>query len=250
MAALNGSYRRSLRRKKGSTRVEKPATGTSAIQASSEIPDDAPELGKRLSSSVRRGELSKKRAEAASRWVDKEIRKLINAIKSYGLEKDDGKYQVTYGDLYEPTQNMFEALTGTLRTAKKHKVVAFEAEMLFKGTHDHVVITLLKESYEDSDITKYTYREVRQCSVRKQKGKGFGSSTLQTSNSKCHVCNRTVYPMEFVGASDKAFHKTCFRCHTCKTKLLPTSYATVGERFYCKTHYDQAFKAGGGSYDF
>lgn len=56
--------------------------------------------------------------------------------------------------------------------------------------------------------------------------------------------------MEFVGASDKAFHKTCFRCVTCKTKLLPTAYATVGDKFYCQTHYDQAFKAGGGSYDF
>lgn len=129
------------------------AAATSATQAASEIPDDSPALKKTLSNSVRRGELSNKRAVAATRWVDKEIRKLIAAIKSYGTE-NAGKYTVTFGVLYEPTQNHFEALSGTLRTAKKHKVVSFEAEVLFKGTHDGVVITLLKEEHEDSDISK------------------------------------------------------------------------------------------------
>lgn len=41
-------------------------------------------------------------------------------------------------------------MSGTLKTAKKHKVVSFEAEMLLQGAHDHVEITLLKTSIPDS----------------------------------------------------------------------------------------------------
>jgi len=50
----------------------------SSTQAAAEIPDDAPALQKKLSSSVRRGELSQKRAVAATRWVDKEVRDLAS----------------------------------------------------------------------------------------------------------------------------------------------------------------------------
>ncbi len=36
------------------------------------------------------------------------------------------------------------------------------------------------------------------------------------ANAKCALCGKIVYPMEFVGVSDKAFHKTCFKCSVCK----------------------------------
>jgi len=40
---------------------------------------------------------------------------------------------------------IFEALVGTLRAAKKRKVVAYEGEMLLKGMHDDVFIELLAD---------------------------------------------------------------------------------------------------------
>lgn len=40
--------------------------------------------------------------------------------------------------------NIFEALVGTLRAAKKRKLVTFDAEMLFQGVHDNVDIVLVK----------------------------------------------------------------------------------------------------------
>ena len=48
-----------------------------------------------------------------------------------------------------------QAISGTLRTARRHRVVAFQedVEVLFQGTHDHVVITLLKADIPDSDET-------------------------------------------------------------------------------------------------
>lgn len=54
------------------------------------------------------------------------------------------------------------------------------------------------------------------------KSSGFGTSSMQHQSNKCHVCSKTVYPMEFVGAADKAFHKACFKCLVCKTALKST----------------------------
>ena len=35
------------------------------------------------------------------------------------------------------------------------------------------------------------------------KGKGFESGSLQNVQQKCHLCGKTVYPMEFLGAAGK-----------------------------------------------
>jgi hypothetical protein len=59
------------------------------------------------------------------------------------------------------------------------------------------------------------------------KAAGFGTGSLQNAQSKCHICSKTVYAMEFVGASDRAFHKGCFRCLTCNCALKPTDCASV-----------------------
>ena len=39
--------------------------------------------------------------------------------------------------------NLFEALVGTLRAAKKRKVVTFQGQMLLSPTHDDVDVKLL-----------------------------------------------------------------------------------------------------------
>ena len=39
--------------------------------------------------------------------------------------------------------NIFEALVGTLRAAKKRKIVTYDGQLLLQGVHDAVVITLL-----------------------------------------------------------------------------------------------------------
>ena len=50
--------------------------------------------------------------------------------------------------MFYETDNIFEALAGILKTAKKYNVVEFEGDTLFQGTSDKVIITLLKESHE------------------------------------------------------------------------------------------------------
>ncbi|KAG7545203.1 Costars domain [Arabidopsis suecica] len=76
--------------------------------------------------------------------VEEEIQKLEEEIHRLGSLQTDGSYKVTFGVLFNDDRcaNIFEALVGTLRAAKKRKIVAFEGELLLQGVHDKVEITL------------------------------------------------------------------------------------------------------------
>jgi len=54
-------------------------------------------------------------------------------------------HSVPFGVLFrdEKCANLFEALMGTLRAAKRRKVIDFEGEMLFQGVHDDVPVSLV-----------------------------------------------------------------------------------------------------------
>lgn len=60
----------------------------------------------------------------------------------------EGKESVKFGILFSDDRcgNLFEALVGTLRAAKRKKIISFEGEMLFQGKDDNVDIVLLKDT--------------------------------------------------------------------------------------------------------
>lgn len=77
--------------------------------------------------------------------VDEEIKMLVEEIKRLGRKDEaDGKIKVAYGVLFQDDKvaNTFEALLGTLKAAKKRKVITFEGELLLQGVHDRVDIIL------------------------------------------------------------------------------------------------------------
>ncbi|KAK2383464.1 hypothetical protein P8452_38586 [Trifolium repens] len=76
--------------------------------------------------------------------VEEEVEKLREEIQRLGKVQPDGSYTVTFGTLFHDDRcaNIFEALVGTLRAAKKRKVVAYDGELLLQGVHDNVEITL------------------------------------------------------------------------------------------------------------
>lgn len=80
--------------------------------------------------------------------VQHEVELLIEEIKRLGSPDADGKISVTFGILFSDDRcaNIFEALVGTLRAAKRKKVVTYEGELLLQGVHDNVPIQLLKDS--------------------------------------------------------------------------------------------------------
>ncbi|KAJ0966248.1 hypothetical protein J5N97_027386 [Dioscorea zingiberensis] len=80
--------------------------------------------------------------------VEEEVGRLKEEIQRLGQLQADGSYKVKFGVLFNDDRcaNIFEALVGTLRAAKKRKVVAYEGELLLQGVHDNVEITLTAPS--------------------------------------------------------------------------------------------------------
>ncbi|MQM21084.1 hypothetical protein Taro_054117 [Colocasia esculenta] len=77
--------------------------------------------------------------------VEEEVGRLREEITRLGQPQPDGSFKVKFGVLFNDDRcaNIFEALVGTLRAAKKRKVVSFDGELLLQGVHDAVEITLL-----------------------------------------------------------------------------------------------------------
>uniref|UniRef100_A0ABI7X2E2 Costars family protein ABRACL n=1 Tax=Felis catus TaxID=9685 RepID=A0ABI7X2E2_FELCA len=63
------------------------------------------------------------------------------------LKNADGKLSVKFGVLFQDDKcaNLFEALVGTLKAAKRRKVVTYPGELLLQGVHDDVDIVLLQD---------------------------------------------------------------------------------------------------------
>ncbi|KAL2537111.1 Costars domain-containing protein [Forsythia ovata] len=76
--------------------------------------------------------------------VEEEVERLKEEIKRLGKPQDDGSYLVTFGVLFNDDRcaNIFEALVGTLRAAKRRKVLTYDGELLLQGVHDNVEIIL------------------------------------------------------------------------------------------------------------
>ena len=77
--------------------------------------------------------------------VEREVVLLQHELVKNNEKDASGRYIINFGKLYDTTQQIFEALAGTLKAAKKRGVIEYASPILLKGPHDKVVITLLKE---------------------------------------------------------------------------------------------------------
>lgn len=81
--------------------------------------------------------------------LDEEIQQLLVDIRRIGDEP--GSPHVTFGELFDDdeAQQYYEALVGTLKSAKKRGVIDFKGQMLLKGVHDKVVIKITDAGLQD-----------------------------------------------------------------------------------------------------
>ncbi|XP_064365130.1 costars family protein ABRACL isoform X2 [Dromaius novaehollandiae] len=79
--------------------------------------------------------------------VEHEINLLVEEIRRLGSKNADGQVSVKFGVLFadEKCANLFEALVGTLKAAKRRKIVSYQGELLLQGVHDNVDIMLLQD---------------------------------------------------------------------------------------------------------
>lgn len=179
------------------------------------------------------------RAIDAAKWTDREIARVISEIKQRGYEIDDGSGRtgITFGQLFDETDQIFDALSGILKTSKKYGVVAFEGEQLWQGQNDHTEITLLKEVHTGIKIKRRKRADLKSAPAN-SKTKGFGNEF--THGMKCVICSKTIYQAEYVGASGKGFHKACFRCFKCNKALSQTGFCVSADRnFRCEAHHKE-----------
>jgi len=133
------------------------------------IPAGAAVLSRKLSVSVKKGELTQNRAVAATRWADGVMAKVVQAMKAFGIQNKFGRYEVNFGVLFDATDSLFESLSGSLRTAKNQGIISFKTPMLLKGAHDMEIITLLRDELQESSLDTYDYQQIRQMSSRRKK---------------------------------------------------------------------------------
>ncbi|CAE6390185.1 unnamed protein product [Rhizoctonia solani] len=82
--------------------------------------------------------------------MDKEVELLKTEIKRLGEKPAEGQpgiMVVKFGKLVrdEKASNIFEALNGTLRAAKRRGVIYYEGQILLQGAQDDVDIVLLQD---------------------------------------------------------------------------------------------------------
>ena len=66
----------------------------------------------------------------------REVERLVKEfIPRLGQKLDDGRFGVKFGTLFDDDegQQYFEAIVGTLKAAKRRKLIDFKGQMLLKG---------------------------------------------------------------------------------------------------------------------
>ena len=77
--------------------------------------------------------------------METEIHQLQKDILRVGIQ---GEPSVKFGELFddEQVEQFYEALVGTLKSAKKRGIVSYKGQMLLKGMSDNVVIRITAPS--------------------------------------------------------------------------------------------------------
>ena len=129
----------------------------------------------------------------------------------------------------------------------RYGVVAYDGEQLWQGKDDDTVVRLVKTSHEGIKIRRRRNRDLRGAPSG-GKSSGFGAAV--EANAKCHICGKTVYQSDRLGASGKVFHKACFRCNgsplkpNCNKKLAQNDYYVAADGMWrckrCHTDFEQA----------
>ena len=91
-------------------------------------------------------------AKTINARLDAEIARLPTDIARIGSAEKVGSPRCSFGDLFDDdeVQQHYEALVGTLKSAKKRGIITYKGQMLLKGMHDNVMIEVIGDEEESS----------------------------------------------------------------------------------------------------
>ncbi|XP_077385718.1 actin-binding Rho-activating protein [Festucalex cinctus] len=88
------------------------------------------------------GSKTAERGDRAHRHIRREMEEMVWIIRDMGFQDRRGRSAVTFGRLFDRYVKISDKVVGILLRCRKHNMLHFEGEMLWKGQDDHVVITV------------------------------------------------------------------------------------------------------------
>ncbi|XP_056605893.1 actin-binding Rho-activating protein [Triplophysa dalaica] len=89
------------------------------------------------------GSKTAQRADRAQKHIYREMEEMCFIIRDMNQQDKEGRIYMTFGRLFDRYVKISDKVVGILLRCRKHKMVDFEGEMLWKGQDDDVIITLL-----------------------------------------------------------------------------------------------------------
>lgn len=88
------------------------------------------------------GSKTAQRGDRAQKHIHREMEEMVWIIRDMGNKDRQGRTFVTFGRLFDRYVKISDKVVGILLRCRKHKMLDFEGEMLWKGQDDRVIITL------------------------------------------------------------------------------------------------------------
>uniref|UniRef100_UPI003AAC8C40 actin-binding Rho-activating protein n=1 Tax=Centroberyx gerrardi TaxID=166262 RepID=UPI003AAC8C40 len=88
------------------------------------------------------GSKTAERGDRAQKHVHREMEEMVWIIRDMGCTDREGRTVISFGRLFDRYVKISDKVVGILLRCRKHKMLDFEGEMLWKGQDDHVIITV------------------------------------------------------------------------------------------------------------
>ncbi|KAF7207526.1 actin-binding Rho-activating protein [Nothobranchius furzeri] len=88
------------------------------------------------------GSKTAERGDRAQKHIHREMEEMVWIIRDMGFKDKEGRTIITFGRLFDRYVKISDKVVGILLRCRKHKMLDFEGEMLWKGQDDDVIITL------------------------------------------------------------------------------------------------------------
>ncbi|XP_028302446.1 actin-binding Rho-activating protein [Gouania willdenowi] len=88
------------------------------------------------------GSKTAERGDRAHRHIHREMEEMVWIIRDMGFKDPQGRTAISFGRLFDRYVKISDKVVGILLRCRKHKMLEFEGEMLWKGQDDDVIVTL------------------------------------------------------------------------------------------------------------
>ncbi|XP_045201463.2 actin-binding Rho-activating protein-like [Mercenaria mercenaria] len=101
------------------------------------------------------GTLTEYRGNKAKNFIANNIVECCDTIRTCGVQKADGTWEVKFGILFKAYERINDKLVGLLVRARRHGLLDFPGEMLYQRQDDDVIIKLYKVPTVDELNLRY-----------------------------------------------------------------------------------------------